>query len=203
MTGVTTKGERLPPARTRERILEVALELFTHQGYDKTSLREIAEPLGCTKAALYYHFESKDEILSALVGEYLASPSPVDRLIGAEHVDMETWAGVVDDLIDHMLDKRHLFLMVERNQAALEQLARTKATTDAHQQREQLFRRIVGDQTLSASDRVRIACSLGSIIGMVMHCGAALDDLDEAEFRRQVRAAVHDMLGDSADPSRS
>ena len=45
---------------TRERIKQVALELFTEQGYEGTSLREIAERLGVTKAALYYHFKSKD-----------------------------------------------------------------------------------------------------------------------------------------------
>lgn len=51
---------------TRERIQEIALKLFTEKGYDKASLREIAEQLGVTKAALYYHFTSKEEILKAL-----------------------------------------------------------------------------------------------------------------------------------------
>lgn len=52
---------------TRRRIQAVALELFTEQGYEKTSLREIAERLGVTKAALYYHFKSKDDIVNSLV----------------------------------------------------------------------------------------------------------------------------------------
>jgi AcrR family transcriptional regulator len=52
---------------TRRRIQYVALELFTEQGYEKTSLREIAERLGVTKAALYYHFKSKDDIVNSLV----------------------------------------------------------------------------------------------------------------------------------------
>jgi AcrR family transcriptional regulator len=56
----------------KEKIQEVAIELFTEQGYDKTSLREIAERLEVSKAALYYHFKSKEEILrsitEALVG---------------------------------------------------------------------------------------------------------------------------------------
>src|SRR5271167_2245611 len=50
---------------TRERILDIALDLFIEKGYDKTSLREIAEKLGFSKAALYYHFASKDDILEA------------------------------------------------------------------------------------------------------------------------------------------
>lgn len=56
---------------TRERIQAVALELFTEQGYEKTSLREIAERLGVTKAALYYHFKSKDEIVNSFVDDRL------------------------------------------------------------------------------------------------------------------------------------
>jgi AcrR family transcriptional regulator len=52
--------------RTRQRILWIALDLFTTQGYDKTSMREIAERMGFSKAALYYHFAGKEDILMAL-----------------------------------------------------------------------------------------------------------------------------------------
>ena len=52
---------------TRERIQDIALERFTTHGYDQTSLREIAEDLGVTKAALYYHFKSKEEILDSML----------------------------------------------------------------------------------------------------------------------------------------
>ena len=51
---------------TRQRIQDVALELFAEQGYEKTSLREIAERLEVTKAALYYHFKTKEEILVSI-----------------------------------------------------------------------------------------------------------------------------------------
>ena len=54
----------------RDRILAVALDLFTERGYDGTSLREIAEKLDVTKAALYYHFKSKDALLISLVVEW-------------------------------------------------------------------------------------------------------------------------------------
>src|SRR6516162_5877947 len=64
-TTATVTTEPIAPT-TRDRILDVALDLFTEQGFDGTSLREIAERLHVTKAALYYHFESKDDILMAL-----------------------------------------------------------------------------------------------------------------------------------------
>ncbi|WP_324605453.1 TetR/AcrR family transcriptional regulator [Streptomyces sp. NRRL S-15] len=54
---------------TRARIKEMALELFTKQGYEGTSLREIAEHLGVTKAAVYCHFKTKEGILAELLQE--------------------------------------------------------------------------------------------------------------------------------------
>lgn len=45
----------------------MALRLFSEQGYEATSMRQIAEELGFTKAALYYHFNSKEDIVRALL----------------------------------------------------------------------------------------------------------------------------------------
>ncbi|MEV7090605.1 helix-turn-helix domain-containing protein [Streptomyces sp. NPDC093085] len=85
---------------TKAEIREVATELFTDQGYEATSMRQIAERLGITKAALYYHFSSKAEIAHALFARYLTAldetvvwareqpPGPelrmraVDRMVG-------------------------------------------------------------------------------------------------------------------------
>src|SRR5947208_15156620 len=61
-----------PRTDTRSRVQKVALELFAEQGYEKTSLREIAERLGVTKAALYYHFRSKEDIVRSFIEDYRA-----------------------------------------------------------------------------------------------------------------------------------
>src|ERR1700744_2845926 len=55
---------------TRARIQQGALELFAEQGYERTSLREVAERLGVTKAALYYHFKSKEDIVLSFTEDY-------------------------------------------------------------------------------------------------------------------------------------
>ncbi len=47
----------------RDEMLKVAGELFVRQGYDGTSTRQIADEVGCTKAALYYHFKDGKEEL--------------------------------------------------------------------------------------------------------------------------------------------
>ena len=52
---------------TKERILEMALELFAQSGYLGTSMSDIAARLGITKAALYKHYAGKQEILDRIV----------------------------------------------------------------------------------------------------------------------------------------
>jgi AcrR family transcriptional regulator len=54
----------------RDQILAAAAELFMRQGYAATSVRQIAEAVGCTEAALYYHFkDGKRELLRAVVAD--------------------------------------------------------------------------------------------------------------------------------------
>ena len=78
---------------TRSKIRATAMELFSSQGYEKTSIRQIAEQLGITKAAVYYHFRSKEEIVASLsddlragVDDILkwASSQPGSRRTGTE-----------------------------------------------------------------------------------------------------------------------
>lgn len=52
---------------TKQEILEAALELFSVQGYEATSISQIAEAVGIRKASLYSHFENKQAILDALI----------------------------------------------------------------------------------------------------------------------------------------
>ncbi|HKO92187.1 MAG TPA: helix-turn-helix domain-containing protein, partial [Polyangiaceae bacterium] len=55
------------PSDTRERILAAARDLFIAHGVQQTSLRDIAERLGISKPALYYHFDSRDALLESIV----------------------------------------------------------------------------------------------------------------------------------------
>jgi len=57
---------------TKHEILKVALDLFSVQGYEATSISQIADVVGIRKATMYSHFASKQEILDALVQESLA-----------------------------------------------------------------------------------------------------------------------------------
>lgn len=56
---------------TKKEILEAALELFSVQGFEATSISQIASAVGIRKASLYSHFDNKQSILDALVKEVL------------------------------------------------------------------------------------------------------------------------------------
>jgi AcrR family transcriptional regulator len=65
---------------TKADIHRAAVELFSSKGYDKTSLREIAERVGITKASLYYHYSSKQELLQAIVGTFFVLAAAEDNI---------------------------------------------------------------------------------------------------------------------------
>lgn len=62
---------------TRGQILDIARELFVEQGFSGTSLREIADRMNFTKAALYYHFRTKDDLLVELLEPLMQSSERV------------------------------------------------------------------------------------------------------------------------------
>lgn len=55
--------------KTKRKIFETSLKLFSEKGYDATSIEEITATVGVAKGTLYYHFSSKEEIFNFLVEE--------------------------------------------------------------------------------------------------------------------------------------
>jgi len=104
---------------TRTRIQQVAVELFTEHGYEGTSLREIAERLGVTKAALYYHFRSKEDIIESLVEDL---HQQMDELIGwarSQPRTAETRSEILVRYMNVVAERDQVFRMLHQNQAVL------------------------------------------------------------------------------------
>ncbi|OON71657.1 TetR/AcrR family transcriptional regulator [Streptomyces tsukubensis] len=107
---------------TRQRIQDVALELFGEQGYEKTSLREIAEHLDVTKAALYYHFKTKEDILNSL---FESVSQPIDKLIEwgqGQPRSLETKQEILRRYADALAAAAPLFRFMQENQGTMREL---------------------------------------------------------------------------------
>jgi AcrR family transcriptional regulator len=178
---------------TRQRILSVALDLFTEQGYDGTSLREIAERLSITKAAIYYYFESKEDILMALHMRLHDFGRDALLLIGDQPVTLALWEQLLDQIVGEMLAQRKIFLMHERNQATLEKLHREDHDAE-HEDIQNQFRRILEDVRLPLRDRVRMAASFGVIFSSLFLAGDAFEATTNEELGGMLREILHDVL---------
>ena len=115
------RGE-FPRGGTRERIQAIALELFAEQGYEKTSLREIAERLGVTKAALYYHFKSKEDIVRSFVEDYRAELEQVIAWGASQPRTPETRAEILRRYAGIVSEQLAVIRFMEQNQAAMHTL---------------------------------------------------------------------------------
>jgi TetR/AcrR family transcriptional regulator, cholesterol catabolism regulator len=61
------------PSPRRDEIVAAAKQLFATNGYDATSIKEIADAVGLLKGSLYYHVSSKEEILGSIVHGFLGA----------------------------------------------------------------------------------------------------------------------------------
>ncbi|WP_037850427.1 TetR/AcrR family transcriptional regulator [Streptomyces sp. NRRL S-340] len=187
--GVTMDGTKQQRrGNTRQRIQDVALGLFAEQGYEKTSLREIAERLDVTKAALYYHFRTKEEIIVSLFEDLT---QPIQDLIewgrGQPHT-LETKQEIVRRYSDALAGASPLFRFMQENQATVRELR----IGDTFKDRMRGLRDIIIDPEASLTDQVRCISAL-----FTLHAGMfVMQDLegDPEERRKAVLEVSIDLV---------
>jgi AcrR family transcriptional regulator len=184
-------------ATTRERILDIALDLFIRKGYAETSLREIAAELGFSKAALYYHFESKQDILMALHLRVHDLTNDVLPVLQAGPDSGEVWERLVDVLIGLAVGHRRLIELHIRNQDAMAELHRAPAlakhgavVTEVQDD----FLSLARDRSVPVEVRLRRIASLGTVAAVLLGAGA-FEDLSDAELETALRNVTRDVLG--------
>ncbi|MFJ5305760.1 TetR/AcrR family transcriptional regulator [Streptomyces sp. NPDC088350] len=188
MGGTMDGTKRQRRGDTRQRIQDVALELFAGQGYEKTSLREIAEHLDVTKAALYYHFKTKEEILVSIFEDLT---KPIEDLIewGREQPHtLETKQEIVRRYAVALDGATPLFRFMQENQATVRDLR----IGERFKERMRGLREIMIDPESDLVDQVR---SLSAIF--TLHAGMfAVQDLegDPEDKRRAVLEVATDMI---------
>ncbi|WP_433476089.1 TetR/AcrR family transcriptional regulator [Spirillospora sp. CA-142024] len=174
---------------TREQIRRVALELFAEQGYEKTSLREIAERLEVTKAALYYHFKTKEDIVASLFEDFHAEaeellewsrgqePTPASR---REFV--RRYAEIIQG------PGREMLRFMQQNEPAVRDL---KGGADLRA-RMQSFAEFLVDKDSSLPDQIRARMSIFSL--HLAHFAMRDTAVDEDEVQAAALQVALDLI---------
>lgn len=146
---------------SRARIQAVALTLFATRGYALTSLQEIATALDVTKAALYFYFPAKAQLLTSLA----------DPLLDGVHTLLDAYTDgplaatarreVVGALTDLLLAHRPVVAWLTRDLTALAQpkIGDRIMGYAAHLQR------LLGGADASLAGQVRVAAAVGALLG--------------------------------------
>ncbi|KMS83537.1 MULTISPECIES: TetR/AcrR family transcriptional regulator [Streptomyces] len=189
-----TKQQRR--GNTRQRIQDVALELFAEQGYEKTSLREIAERLDVTKAALYYHFKTKEEIIVSLFADLT---KPIEDLIewgGRQPHTLETKQEIVRRYSEALAGAEPLFRFMQENQATVRELR----IGDTFKDRMRGLRDILIDPEAELVDQVRSVSAM-----FTLHAGMfVMQDLegDSEKKREAVLEVALDLVAQAHEHAR-
>lgn len=157
-----------------DRLLDTARRLFLEHGYAGTSLQMIADELGVSKAALYYHFKTKDDLVAALIGPALAE---LERLLD----DIEAAPArrrprlFVDRYVDFLLDHRDISALGVRDTTFVTH----PSVVDVVVRIQRRIKRLLHADELSFDEAVRFAGALGALQAGV----AAFPEADSEQLR--------------------
>ena len=168
--------------RTRQQILATAQRLFAERGYDATSLQMIADEMGLTKAAVYYHFRTKGEILHAVLLPGIQRLRVLLDEVATLRGRRARIEHLVNGMVDFLVQNRHYAVMAATDPAA----KRDKLDEESAAQRQRALTLLFGDnptgaERLAFSTVFRLPESLPDLV-----------DLTDAELLDALRTtAVH------------
>lgn len=149
---------------TRSRILDAALDLFSEHGFDGTTLQQIADRLGFTKAAIYYHFPSKDDLLQALNEPAVTE---CEQLLAAYEQMGDTpsrASGFIEAYLEFLMRHRRVIAYMIRDLAVL---AHPAIRAGAQERRDRMEALLAGPDRDEFSAQIRAAMVFGGMHAVV------------------------------------
>jgi AcrR family transcriptional regulator len=141
---------------TRERILAIAAELFARHGFSSASLQDVADRLGITKAALYYHFNSKDDILLTVLRPYFEA---ADGFLARHAESVVDPGGILTEYVDLLLEHRTALDVIAFDRSVLNH---PEIGETSHRQTARLRDLLVGPSP-TMERQVAAAAALGAV----------------------------------------
>ncbi|MFG1611069.1 TetR/AcrR family transcriptional regulator [Actinoplanes sp. NPDC049265] len=180
-------------ADTKAEIRKVAIELFTERGYEATSLREIAERLGITKAALYYHYSSKESIVRSIFEAHLEALDELTAWARKQPPGPELRARAVDRMVDLGIGSGMAVMrFAMANQHVIRELHDEKGRENVFGKMTELFDILTGPDAPIA-EVLRVRAALLSV-SLVLMSSRGLD-ASEAEITAAARDIAHTLIG--------
>jgi AcrR family transcriptional regulator len=176
--GMSTRAAQAE--RTRQQILETAQRLFTELGYDATSLQKIADEMGLTKAAVYYHFRAKTDILHAAM---LPGIQRLESLLDEAAAMRGRRARIehlVNGFVDFLVQHRHYAVMASTDPAA----KRDKLDDQSTMMRRRALTLLFGDDP-TGTERLSF-----SALFCIPECLPELVDLTDTELREALHTTM-------------
>ena len=100
---------------TRERIIQAAIDVFFHKGFDAASMREISEKAGVTKPMIYYHFKNKEALYCHLLEEHLAVfCRNLETLLAADRAYIDLFYAVIDLYESTFSQSEKIYHLIQR-----------------------------------------------------------------------------------------
>lgn len=106
-----TVGDGRPPGPGRTRLHEAALRLFAEHGISGTSLQMIADEMGVTKAAVYHHYKTKDELVVGVVAPFLDRVLEIVEAARARRGRRAQVETALTGLVDLIVEVRRIYVV--------------------------------------------------------------------------------------------
>lgn len=159
----------------REGLVQVATRLFAEQGVRGTSLQQVADAAGVTKAAVYHHFRTKDEIVEAVLSPALEACAAIVRTARSHRDPVGRVEATIVGMADQAVQHRHLWSVVLHD-TAVEHLVHegSEHAPVFHELRELLF-----GPDPTAERRLLVAVFLTGLMGPALDPTTVRIDPDE------------------------
>ncbi|GLI02363.1 TetR/AcrR family transcriptional regulator [Phytohabitans aurantiacus] len=173
---------------SRQRFIDVAIRLFIRHSFAGTSLQMIADEVGVTKAAVYHHFRTREDLLAAVVEPLVAQVRTIIEQAEAQRGRHARADHMLTGYADLVVRNRALMAVVAGDPGAIDMLRTHPDLRDLIERQI----RLLADVEPGPGGLVKAAILLAGTAGAA---GPVLVDLDDDTLRQQFVEAGRRLLG--------
>ena len=155
---------------TYSTILKTSGELLSQRGYYGVSMSDIADKVGITKAALYYHFTSKDDLVKVLMEQTVAElKSDLRKVIENSRIPSDLLFGVVETMLAFKINHPEITMFSSQFLSTDEKIPIMEFLTDLRKEFLVFLRELISDLNFVRKGSLALIFSLlTTLIGIIL-----------------------------------